>query len=104
MPPELQELKEEVTLFDDKELLKVWRNNFKGIQWTDERGNIFRGAVERVISRLKEELSLKSVKVRTLDRVRVHVAFSLIAMLAVALVAIKSGNGDRSTSVNSFRF
>ena len=63
-----------------------------------------RGAVERVISRLKEELCLKSVKVRTLDRVKVHVAFSLIAMLAVALVAIKSGNGNRSTSVNSFRF
>ncbi len=63
-----------------------------------------RGAVERIISRLKEELNIKSVKVRTLDMVRVHVAFSLIAMLAVALVAIKSGNGDRSTSVNSFRF
>lgn len=63
-----------------------------------------RGAVERINSRLKEELCLKAVKVRTLDRVRVHVSFSLIAMLAVAQVAIKSGNGNLSASVNSFRF
>ncbi|MFC1786806.1 PD-(D/E)XK nuclease family protein [Halobacteriota archaeon] len=48
LPPELQELKE-VKLFDDKELLKVWRNNFKGIQWTDDRGNIFRGAIDNIL-------------------------------------------------------
>ena len=51
LPPELQELNGEVTLFDDKELLKVWRNNFKGIQWTDEKGNLFRGAVDNILKK-----------------------------------------------------
>lgn len=63
-----------------------------------------RGAVERVNSRLKEELDLKSLKVRGLDNVKVHAAISLITMLVVALVALKSGNGDLSASVNSFKF
>jgi transposase len=63
-----------------------------------------RSSAERVISRLKEELALKDLKVRGLDNVRIHVAFSLIAMLTVALVAFKTGNGHRATSVNSFRF
>jgi transposase len=63
-----------------------------------------RSSAERVISRLKEELALKDIKVRGLDNVRIHVAFSLIAMLAVALVAFKTGNENKATSVNSFRF
>jgi transposase len=63
-----------------------------------------RSAVERINSRLKEELDLKTLKVRGLDKVKVHAAISLIVMLVVALVAHKSGNGHLSTSVNSFRF
>lgn len=63
-----------------------------------------RGTVERIISRLKEELNLKAIKVRGLDKVKVHVAISLISMLVVAIVAYKSGNGHLSTSVNSFKF
>jgi len=63
-----------------------------------------RSSAERVISRLKEELALKDLKVRGLDNVRIHVAFSLIAMVTVALVAFKTGNGSKATSVNSFRF
>lgn len=63
-----------------------------------------RGAVERVFSRLKEELGLKMVKVRKIDNIKIHVATSLITMLCVALVAIKSGNTNHSKSVNSFRF
>ena len=63
-----------------------------------------RSSAERVISRLKEELALKDLRVRGLDNVRIHVAFSLIAMLTVAFVALKTGNGNKATSVNSFRF
>jgi len=63
-----------------------------------------RSAIERIISRLKEELDLKAIKVRGLDRVKVHVAISLISMLVVAMVAHKSGNGHLSTSINSFKF
>jgi len=63
-----------------------------------------RGSVERVFSRLKEELALKIVRVRKLESLKIHVATSLITMLGVALVAIKSGNIDLSKSINSCKF
>ena len=50
MPPELANL-EGYQLFTDKELLKVWRNNRKGIQWTDEEGNLLRGAVDNILQK-----------------------------------------------------
>lgn len=51
LPPELQQLKGDVTLFNDAELLKIWRSNFKGIQWTDNKGNLFRGAVDNLLQK-----------------------------------------------------
>jgi len=51
LPPELHELNGKVKLFDNIELLKVWRNNLKGIQWKDESGNIYRGAVDNLLSK-----------------------------------------------------
>jgi 5-methylcytosine-specific restriction endonuclease McrBC regulatory subunit McrC len=50
LPPEIKELKD-VKLFDDKELLDVWRNNFKGIQWKDSEENLFRGAVDNLLKK-----------------------------------------------------
>ena len=52
LPPELcnDECKD-LTLFNDKELLKEWRNNFKGIPWTDENGNLFRGAIDNILKK-----------------------------------------------------
>ena len=50
LPPELQGL-ERIKLFDDMELLGVWRNNLKGIQWTDGKGNLFRGAVDNILQK-----------------------------------------------------
>jgi len=49
LPPELKSLKGKYTLFDNAELLNEWRNNFKGIQWVDSDGNIFRGAVDNLL-------------------------------------------------------
>lgn len=49
LPPELKHLKGKYTLFDDAELLDIWRNNFKGIQWIDPDGNTFRGAVDNLL-------------------------------------------------------
>lgn len=49
LPPELKKLEGEVRLYDNEELLKVWRNNFKGISWTDPKGNLFRGAVDNIL-------------------------------------------------------
>lgn len=51
LPPELEKLNGQVKLFENIELLKVWRNNLKGIQWTDENGNIFRGAVDNILQK-----------------------------------------------------
>ena len=48
MPPELASLKG-YKLFDDVELLKVWRSNFKGIRWKDENGNELFGAVDNIL-------------------------------------------------------
>jgi hypothetical protein len=50
LPPELKELKD-VKLFDDEELLKVWRSNFKGIPWEDKEGNVFRGAIDNILKK-----------------------------------------------------
>ena len=49
LPPELNELKG-YKLFSDKELLNIWRSNFKGIQYLDEESNILlRGAVDNIL-------------------------------------------------------
>jgi hypothetical protein len=53
LPPELSELKG-YKLFDDEELLKIWRSNFKGIQWTDKKGNLYRGAVDNILVKGKK--------------------------------------------------
>src|SRR3989344_3467021 len=51
LPPELcnnahcQELK----LFNNLELLKLWRSNLKGIRWDDADGNILFGAVDNLL-------------------------------------------------------
>ena len=57
MPPELCDNKEckNLKLFDDENLLLVWRNNFKGIIWTDENGNILHGAVDNLLVNKKNE-------------------------------------------------
>ncbi|MBN1157708.1 PD-(D/E)XK nuclease family protein [Candidatus Woesearchaeota archaeon] len=49
LPPKLQHLGGGLKLFDDKAQLDIWRSNFKGIQWTDEKGNLFRGAVDNLL-------------------------------------------------------
>jgi hypothetical protein len=47
LPPEIKDLN--IKLFEDKELLKIWRSNFKGIQFTDTDGNFLRGAVDNIL-------------------------------------------------------
>ena len=51
LPPELCDHKhcEDMKLFDDIALLEAWRNNFKGIRYTDEEGNVLFGAVDNVL-------------------------------------------------------
>lgn len=51
LPPELcnHEHCENMKLFDNVELLKIWRNNRKGILWEDDEGNILHGAVDNIL-------------------------------------------------------
>jgi len=51
LPPELCENSEceSCELFDDKEKLKEWRSNMRGISWTDEEGNVLHGAVDNIL-------------------------------------------------------
>ncbi len=58
LPPELQQLHGQVRLFDNEELLKVWRSNFKGIQWADKKGNLFRGAIDNLLQKGKKLIVL----------------------------------------------
>jgi len=57
LPPELRENKEckEFKLFDDAELLKIWRSNFKGISVGNKEGNILHGAVDNILINKKNK-------------------------------------------------
>jgi len=57
LPPELCNNKEckSLKLFDEENLLSLWRNNLKGITWTDENGNILHGAVDNLLVNKKNE-------------------------------------------------
>ena len=60
IPPELCEHNQckNLKLFDDEELLKVWRSNFKGISFEDNQGNILRGAVDNILVKGKKLIVL----------------------------------------------
>jgi hypothetical protein len=58
LPPELKDCNDDCKLFDDIEVLKVWRSNFKGIRWTDKEGNLFRGAVDNILKKGKKLIVL----------------------------------------------
>ncbi|MCK4588958.1 MAG: PD-(D/E)XK nuclease family protein [Nanoarchaeota archaeon] len=58
LPPELVSEGVKAKLFDDIELLKVWQSNFKGISWTDSKGNILRGAVDNILVKGKKLIVL----------------------------------------------
>ena len=51
LPPELKELKD-VKLFPDKDLLKTWRNNLKGVEYYDKENDVLlHGAVDNLLSK-----------------------------------------------------
>jgi hypothetical protein len=50
LPRELIELQNEgYTLFTDMQKLDIWRNNFRGISYTDTNGNTLMGAVDTIL-------------------------------------------------------
>ena len=60
LPPEICENGEckNMKLFDDKEKLKIWQSNFKGISWTDKEGNELHGAVDNILVKGKKLIVL----------------------------------------------
>lgn len=60
LPPELRENEEckDCKLFDDEDLLKVWRSNFKGISIKDKDGNILHGAIDNLLMKGKKLIVL----------------------------------------------
>ena len=60
LPPEIRNHHhtQGLRLFDDEELLKIWRNNLKGISWTDENGNTLKGAVDNILTNGKKLIVL----------------------------------------------
>ena len=54
LPPEVDKL-QGYTLFNDVEMLKLWRNNFKGIMYTDEKsGILLHGAIDNLLVKGKK--------------------------------------------------
>ena len=56
LPPELMEKGvKDYKLFNDREKLDIWRNNFKGLQFLDEKsGILLRGAVDNLLVKGKK--------------------------------------------------
>jgi hypothetical protein len=67
LPPELCNNSEcrDMKLFDDKELLKEWRNSRKGLWFEDKDGNILHGGIDNLlINRANNKLIVLDYKTR----------------------------------------
>jgi hypothetical protein len=49
VPEEIEETG--ASLFSDTEQLKIWRSNFKGVRWEDDKGNVLHGAVDDILEK-----------------------------------------------------
>ena len=60
LPPELRGNghTKDMKLFNNHELLAIWRSNFKGIRYEDKKGNILRGAVDNILMKKKKLIVL----------------------------------------------
>jgi len=60
LPPELCENGDctDMKIFEDKEKMKIWQSNFKGIQFLDKDGNMLRGAVDNILVKGKKLIVL----------------------------------------------
>ena len=60
LPPELLNNEEckNLKLFNEPELMKDWRSNFKGIRFEDKEGNILFGAVDNILVKGKKLIVL----------------------------------------------
>jgi transposase len=80
-------------------ILPVKRNSSEWNRYYD-----MRPAVERVFSRLKEELELEELKLRRLERVEIHFALCVIAMMAIASTATITGFSQLALCIEPWRY
>jgi transposase len=84
---------------DRKELLRVDKY-FRTHGPTDEkRVYRLRSSVERVNSRLKEQLCLEKHRVRGLRRITIHALICMIAMLLNAVAALRLNRMKKARSI-----
>lgn len=60
LPPEIRNHNHTkgLKLFNDVELLKSWRNNLKGIRWTNKEGDVLFGAIDNLLIKGKKIIVL----------------------------------------------
>jgi uncharacterized membrane protein YidH (DUF202 family) len=58
-----------------------------------------RGAIERVNSRLKEQLCLERHRARGLERITIHALLCIIAMLLNALTALRLNRPEKARPI-----
>jgi hypothetical protein len=63
-----------------------------------------RSAVERQFSELKEQLGMKNLTLRGLERVTIHLCISMTVLLAINLVAHITGNPELLRSIEPWRY
>jgi hypothetical protein len=61
----------------------------------------FKASAERTISRLKMHLSLENHKVRGLRKILIHALICIIAMLLIALTAVKLGKPEQIRTITN---
>ena len=64
LPPELQEKIENAKLFSDTDLLTIWRNQRKGLLWTNNQNNTLMGALDEVLQTDDGKLIVLDYKTR----------------------------------------
>ncbi|MDP3640413.1 MAG: PD-(D/E)XK nuclease family protein [Nanoarchaeota archaeon] len=63
LPKELATL-DDVILFPDEKLLRKWRDQRKGLQWTDEQGNTLAGSLDEALQTTSGEIVVLDYKTR----------------------------------------
>lgn len=63
-----------------------------------------RSAVERQFSELKEQLGMRNLTLRGIERVTIHLCISMTVLLAINLVAHLTGNPELLRSIEPWRY
>ena len=83
----------------------LWVDKFFRVYGSEEEKQLYglgRSPIERVNSRLKEQVCLDRHRVRGLRNVAVHVALCIIAIMLVAMAVLRLGVPEKARSIATF--